>query len=38
VNKINQANEQMLAGQEDVFLAIEEIERLTAEGVDFSSP
>ncbi|MCC6425136.1 MAG: hypothetical protein IT447_16805 [Phycisphaerales bacterium] len=38
VEKINQANEQMLAGQEDVFLAIEEIERLTAEGVDFSSP
>lgn len=38
VDKINQANEQMIAGQEDVSLAIEEIERLAAEGVHFSTP
>ncbi|WP_420629533.1 hypothetical protein [Candidatus Leptofilum sp.] len=37
-DKINRANEEMSAGQEDISLAIDEIERLSDEGVDFSSP
>lgn len=38
IDKINSANEQMGAGEEDILLAIEEIDRLTAQGIDFTSP